>query len=681
MLQRFRWHGLLGGAVRRLQAAPAMWRGLAIALCALALGCRSGSLAGLSSDWSAQPSRVDFGTVYLGNSASAPLTLQSATRARVSLTLAVEAPFEAPAELTLEGGATLEAPVTFRPERSGRHSAVARLSDGAREHFVLLEGEASPMPVCAPRDACHTAAFDPALGACAQTPLPDGTACADACLTAGACFGGTCIGAQKTCDDGNACTLDSCDPTLGCVHTDASAQCPGSSDPCQVPVCDPGQGCGLAPAADGTRCGPSDCTTSQVCMAGQCETRPTPEGAVCQPAGVCQAASTCRGDVCVAGAVTMLPERWRYAPAGKRLFFEGTVGPDGTAYFTESSRTDPTLPLELVAVRPDGAVAWRAELERGCAWCGSRLMLDPEGDRIFVGRGGGVQARRMRDGALLWSRDSWAGKVPRSPKPDGGVQLSTSAFIALSPQVMVQQLSEGYELHRDYSVALDRATGQVLWERDFWGHVYFPGATAADELWVTAADCWAPIQQSLVLAANGATAGTVVRQARPIGFLGDKALLSNNSDFVWASAQGVGPPLPLPPLGYPWALLSPERTVLAAYDGVREMGPDGGVLWARNFPGYIATGALLEDGGSLFTARTPDAGSMLWSLDRTGADVFACPMPGAATAGSPAAGLWIAHLGRGNDDAIVAFETPGVALAPRGWVTPAGSPRNDRRAR
>lgn len=658
-----------------------MRRGLAIALCALALGCRSGSLNGVDADWSAQPSRLDFGTVYVGSSATAPLTLQSATRARLHLTLAVAPPFEAPAELTLEGGASLEVPLTFRPERGGRHSSVARLTDGAREHLVLLEGEASPLPVCAPRDACHAAAFDPALGACTQTALPDGTACAETCLNAGACFGGTCIGAQKSCDDGNACTLDSCDPAQGCLHTEVSAQCPGSSDPCQVPFCDPTLGCGLAPAADGTRCGPFDCTTSRVCMVGQCETRPTPEGAVCQPAGVCQGPSTCRADVCVPGAVTMLPERWRYAPAGKRLFFEGTVGSDGTAYFTESSRTDPAVPLELVAVRADGTVAYRAELERGCAWCGSRLMLDPEGDRLFVGRGGLVQARRLSDGALLWSRDTWAGKTMRSPKPDGGTQLSTSAFIALSPQVVVQQLSEGYDLHRDYSVALDRATGTVLWERDFWGHVYFPGATSSDELWVTAADCWAPIQQSQVLAANGATTGTVVRQARPIGFLGDKALLSSSTDYVWASPQGVSAPLPIQPYGYPWALLAPDRTVLASYDAAREVRADGGLAWARGFPGYVATGALLDDGRALFSARTPDAGSMLWSLDRSGADVFACPMPGVATAGSPAAGLWIAHLGQGNDDAIVAFETPGVALAPRGWVTGPGSPRNDRRAR
>ena len=53
-----------------------------------------------------------------------------------------------------------------------------------------------------------------------------------------ACVGGTPL----NCDDGNACTLDSCDPLVpgGCVHT-AGATC-DDSNPCTDDTCDTGTG-------------------------------------------------------------------------------------------------------------------------------------------------------------------------------------------------------------------------------------------------------------------------------------------------------------------------------------------------------------------------------------------------------------------------------------------------------
>jgi hypothetical protein len=40
----------------------------------------------------------------------------------------------------------------------------------------------------------------------------------DACTT-DTCSGGTCVHTPLSCDDGNACTTDTCDPRIGCVHT------------------------------------------------------------------------------------------------------------------------------------------------------------------------------------------------------------------------------------------------------------------------------------------------------------------------------------------------------------------------------------------------------------------------------------------------------------------------------
>jgi uncharacterized repeat protein (TIGR01451 family) len=65
-------------------------------------------------------------------------------------------------------------------------------------------------------------------GSCVSTPLPAGSVCddADLCTTGGTCQvnpltgQATCSSLPVTCDDGDACTMDSCNPTTGgCAHT------------------------------------------------------------------------------------------------------------------------------------------------------------------------------------------------------------------------------------------------------------------------------------------------------------------------------------------------------------------------------------------------------------------------------------------------------------------------------
>jgi hypothetical protein len=336
--------------------------------------------------------------------------------------------------------------------------------------------------------------------------------------------------------------------------------------------------------------------------------------------------------------------------------------------------------LELVAIDRDGRERLRVELARPCLRCGARLMLDPAHDLVLVGRQGLVEARSMATGALRWSRDTRVGKTPRSPQPDGGAAWSSAAFIALGNELVVENLSEGYDVHRQYAVALERATGRVAWERDWWGHVYFPGATTADELWISAADCWAPVTQVEVLDTRGATARLLARPARPVGFFDDRALLLS-SELVWASPSGFSPPLPVAPGGSPWALATPGRTVLVSYQAAQQLDDDGGVRWSRGRPGYITTGALLVDGGTLLSSYAPDGGSTLLGVDGQGATSFECPLPGTSSAGTASTGLWIAVLSTGGQDALVAFEVPGAVPEARGWVTPAGSSFNDRRPR
>lgn len=66
-----------------------------------------------------------------------------------------------------------------------------------------------------------------------------------ACRQGLVCLDGTClkITCPASCDDGNACTEDSCDAKTGqCQHLDISSSC-DDHDPCTDDSCDPASGC------------------------------------------------------------------------------------------------------------------------------------------------------------------------------------------------------------------------------------------------------------------------------------------------------------------------------------------------------------------------------------------------------------------------------------------------------
>jgi hypothetical protein len=74
--------------------------------------------------------------------------------------------------------------------------------------------------VCDDHNSCTKDTCDPATG-CKFTPVQDGTACDDhnLCTTGDACYSGVCKGKSISCDDGDSCTIDYCNPITGsCVH-------------------------------------------------------------------------------------------------------------------------------------------------------------------------------------------------------------------------------------------------------------------------------------------------------------------------------------------------------------------------------------------------------------------------------------------------------------------------------
>lgn len=79
--------------------------------------------------------------------------------------------------------------------------------------------------VCDAPDQCHEqATCDTVTGACAPMPKTDGTTCddADVCTETDTCQSGICTGASPlVCDDANACSVDTCDAVMGCMHVGA----------------------------------------------------------------------------------------------------------------------------------------------------------------------------------------------------------------------------------------------------------------------------------------------------------------------------------------------------------------------------------------------------------------------------------------------------------------------------
>ena len=161
----------------------------------------------------------------------------------------------------------------------------------------------------------------------ADASAPDGTSCSDddACTFGDVCLAGGCTpGAPVSCDDGNECTTDACDPATGCENDpvadgttcddgnacntgdacEAGLCLPSSgldcddADPCTVDACDANGGCTHAAAPEGTPCSDGDaCTVNDACAVGACAGQPfsCDDGNECT-VDACSAANGCTNE-------------------------------------------------------------------------------------------------------------------------------------------------------------------------------------------------------------------------------------------------------------------------------------------------------------------------------------------------------------------------------------------------
>jgi hypothetical protein len=288
-------------------------RGVAGLVLLLVVACGRDRLHGVEGGVQVTAAELAFPRTFVGYASTQTLELTNSAPASRTVTLTASEPYSVPQSIIVEAGSKLAVPVRFSPASAGlQPSTLAVLTDG-RSMSVTLMGEGVQVPACATGSTCSPVHFDPNTGTCVTAAADDGTLCSDdACLVNASCRAGVCVGEPRTCDDGNACTADSCDPTRGCVHVDEAASCPAPTDPCKVPTCSASGGCGQTDAPDGTVCGSVSCAQAHVCIVGSCRAVTPPDGFECAPASPCQAHGTCQQGQCARPPATVLQPEWTY---------------------------------------------------------------------------------------------------------------------------------------------------------------------------------------------------------------------------------------------------------------------------------------------------------------------------------------------------------------------------------
>jgi N-acetylneuraminic acid mutarotase len=152
---------------------------------------------------------------------------------------------------------------------------------------------------------CTADSCDPKTGV-KHVPVAIGTSCSDgnACNGSETCSsGGSCVAnAPPVVDDGNPCTIDSCSPTSGVTHTAASAgtACDNAT------ICDGREKCDAAGhCQSGTPLAVDDgnsCTTDSCDPTLGAQHSPNVDGSSCSDGNACTQGDTCHAGTCTSGA-------------------------------------------------------------------------------------------------------------------------------------------------------------------------------------------------------------------------------------------------------------------------------------------------------------------------------------------------------------------------------------------
>lgn len=153
--------------------------------------------------------------------------------------------------------------------------------------------------LCDDLNPCTTDSCDPETGNCIH--VNDNTRICDdgsVCTQVDKCQDGACVGYNPvSCEDGNPCTDNVCDPTVGCLSSFNTASCE-DGNPCTV-----NDACNQGVCVAG---GPNNCNDNNECTNDSCEqgvgcrNEPKGNGVQCTKSGLNQ----CQTAQCINGACT-----------------------------------------------------------------------------------------------------------------------------------------------------------------------------------------------------------------------------------------------------------------------------------------------------------------------------------------------------------------------------------------
>jgi hypothetical protein len=417
-------------------------------------------------------SRVDFAAGFEGADVLAvEVRLINEGRASRPLTWStLQAPFSAqnlPAEAPSGESLFL---VSLSLAQAGRFEGVLRaLPDGNENEAISLPLQATvkpPVP-CTASKTCKQSFFNPNLGRCVESNQVNGLSCAgdSKCLVDPTCQSGECVGKTKTCDDGNACTVDVCQVETGCEFLPAPP-CPGDGK-CQVGVCNPASGCGLTNAEDGKRCGALlSCRQAQVCIEGSCVVRDPPDGYICAEETPCSAEGRCVNDVCVKppGADKILTSTWSFdsldrplPDAGVPQLHDFVLEKNGLLSLSGFFQA----PMELRANAFPSVTAPQGVSRRCILWNEKYVCAD-----YPAATNGKVSQLNLETGAIDWTFDM------RTARPDFLAQ-TTNLFLARLVVQAPDRLAALFEAYprnspmvvpqcRSYFLAVLDASGKLI---------------------------------------------------------------------------------------------------------------------------------------------------------------------------------------------------------------------------
>jgi len=608
-------------------------------------------------------------------------------------------------ELTLPGAGSVKLRLSFSPLEAGRFEQTLLVEDeDGRTLPVLVTGTAEAAPQCMSASPCRASSFDLELSACVETPANEGADCtmSNACYASARCAGGNCVGTAIDCDDDDACSTDLCDSTRGCVHFPATARCPAPPDACHVSVCDPAVGCRFDDAPDGTRCGPSDCSTAHICLLGQCKAVAVSEGAPCGDDSPCQPKGRCNEGACVRPPKRTLTAAWTaWAPQGHVVEWDSVADPEGNVYYRERP---PGVPMSrLTSVSPTGVKRWQTDVflpQQVSLMNGLLIVRKPEG----------LEAHATADGVVQWSRDFSSAELRASVRAySRGV--GGSLYLGYWRE-------DGGIIQGSVITSLNVFNGATLWQNWLPGQMVQDQTMPADEngyVYVGTYDQPIGKFRYLSFTPSGQQRWSMVNpHANPAAVFGGRVYhwdhwLSETSDGGWVNEE----PPRLLGSGYP-------RLALGAISFVGVQVVDGGscanpaqdaetavlvrvdpstsrAKWALsiadpvNGGGRDFTNTVLTSRSTIVFSQSIDYCSRsgqvaLREISATGESSWTCPLPGPETYYGEAllsGGMYITAVrsADGGPDGVRAILLPGFELPEHGWATAWGSPARDNHAR